>query len=265
MVMDRRGRECCSHLWRGAGRCFPKRRFVDAHGVAAPDEIVAGPGLRPQHGQQNVSNDPRRKASPAQRPTGDEGEQGLGAYQKQGGERDARPSAQPELGRGERGRARSSSRLVVRISGAKCSGKVARRRRAQRICRDQTSFSRRAPEGLLERLTDEMGVAALGVDELGRRRVFGDLGAERFDAPAGLEDVAPPQHRLALGEAESGGLGRILPARLIGVEKGALDLRAERLGPRPDRRRADDAGVGAPARQAVAGYSRLASARWNWR
>jgi len=105
------------------------------------------------------------------------------------------------------------------------------------------------PERLLERLIDQMGVEALGADEFGRGGVLGDFGAERLDAAAGLEDVAPPQHRLALSEAESEGLGRILPARLIGVEERALDVRPERLRPRTDRRRADDAGVGAPARQ----------------
>ena len=40
----------------------------------------------------------------------------------------------------------------------------------------------------------------------------------------------------------------ILPARLVGVEERAFDLGGEALGARADRRGADDAGVGAPAR-----------------
>ena len=69
-------------------------------------------------------------------------------------------------------------------------------------------------ERLLERLVDEAGVIPLGVDELGRGRVFGDLGPQSLNPAARFQDFAPPQHRLALGEAVTGGLACILPARL---------------------------------------------------
>ena len=52
-----------------------------------------------------------------------------------------------------------------------------------------------------------------------------------------------------MGEADAAGVGGVLPARLIGVEEGAFDLGGETLGLRADRRRADDAGAGAPAGQ----------------
>ena len=145
--------------------------------------------------------------------------------------------------------AAKAKRLVVRISGAKKKGKVARLSRAQRSCRDQTSSQTPPAERLLERPVDEMGVQPLRPDELGRGGVFGDLRAQSFDASACFQHVPSPQHRLALREAVAGGFARILPARLIGVEEGAFDLGGEGLGPRADRRSADDAGVGAPARQ----------------
>ncbi len=72
---------------------------------------------------------------------------------------------------------------------------------------------------------------------------------ERADAAGALEIGAAPQHRLALREAETDGVGRILPARLIGVEEGALDLGPEAVRHAADGRGAQQSGVGAPAGQ----------------
>ena len=48
-----------------------------------------------------------------------------------------------------------------------------------------------------------MGVETLRADEFSRRGVLGDLRAERLDSAAGLDDVAPPEHRLALGKTKA--------------------------------------------------------------
>ena len=82
-----------------------------------------------------------------------------------------------------------------------------------------------------------------------RGGVFGDFGSERFNAAALLHDVAPPEHRLALREAEAGALAGILPARFKGVEKRALELGGEVFRIGADRRRTDNPAVVAPARQ----------------
>ena len=98
-----------------------------------------------------------------------------------------------------------------------------------------------------------MGAQPLRADQLGRRRVLGDLGAERLDAAARSKRLATPQHRLALSESVADALARILPARLIGVEEGALDL----------------GGEGLPAREPIGGAHTMpvserqrASSRW---
>ena len=85
--------------------------------------------------------------------------------------------------------------------------------------------------------------------ELGRGRVLGRFGRERAQ-PAGRLDIAAAiEQGLALREAEPDRVGGVLPARLIGVEEGAFDLRPESLRMAADRRRRHHAGVRPPARQ----------------
>ena len=90
---------------------------------------------------------------------------------------------------------------------------------------------------------------ARGAHQLGRRRVLGDLGRERPDAAAGVEERLLPEHALALREAEAEGLADILPARLEGVEEGAFHLGPEAVRARSGRGRADETGVGPPGGQ----------------
>ena len=67
-----------------------------------------------------------------------------------------------------------------------------------------------------------------------------------MEAAGPFQIAAPPQHHLALGEARPGAVGRVLPARLVGVEEGALEFGPHGLRPAADRRRAHEAGVVAP-------------------
>src|SRR5208283_4193148 len=98
---------------------------------------------------------------------------------------------------------------------------------------------RPSAERLIERSGGEARPQAGAAHQLGGRSVLGDLVAEPLDAAPRLEDIAPPQHRFALRETEAAGVGRVLPARLVGVEKRAFDFRRQRLWGRADRRRAD--------------------------
>src|SRR5271166_7022338 len=235
-----------SHLRRRSGRRLAEDGFVDAYRIAAPDDGVAGHGPAPQNGQQDVADDPGRGASPAQRPAGDESEQRFERVPKGRSEEDARPEAQSELGGGE------SRSADGQEAGRQDFGQELQRERRTAQSRPaqlpgpdvlETALSKR----LLEWPADEMSVQPLGANELCRGGVFRDLGAQRFDAAAGLENLAPPKHGLALSEAETRSFASVLPARLVGIEKGALDLCAEILRPRADRRRADNAGVRPPA------------------
>src|SRR5215470_2216000 len=79
------------------------------------------------------------------------------------------------------------------------------------------------------------------------RRVFGDFAAELLDTADAIEVGAAPQHGLALGEAPAETIDDILPARLIGVEESAFDLRPKPLRVRAGRRRGGKPGIGPPA------------------
>ena len=105
------------------------------------------------------------------------------------------------------------------------------------------------PERLAEGAIDEAHALAGTAHDLGRRRILGDLGAERADAAGALQIGAAPQHGLALRKAEADRVGGVLPARLIGVEEGALDLGPEPVRHAADGRRAQESRVGAPAGQ----------------
>ena len=97
----------CSHLWRGPRCCFPKRGFVDAHGVAAPDEAVAGPGSRPQEGA-GAGREGCRRAGFANldRPAGHRSEQApLSAYQNRAPSATLVQALSAEFRRGESGQA----------------------------------------------------------------------------------------------------------------------------------------------------------------
>ena len=104
-----------------------------------------------------------------------------------------------------------------------------------------------APQRLAERAVDKPHAPSCSPHDLGRGGVFGDLGTQRLDATRLLQIGAAPQHGLALREAEADAIGGVLPARLVGVEEGALDLGPEALRHAADRRRAQETGVGAPA------------------
>ena len=102
---------------------------------------------------------------------------------------------------------------------------------------------------MAEGAIDETHAFAGAAHHFGRRRVLGNFGPEGADAAGALEVGAAPQHRLALGETETDGIGRILPARLVGVEEGAFHLGPEAVRQAADGRGAQQAGVGAPAGQ----------------
>ena len=124
---------------------------------------------------------------------------------------------------------------------------MARRNFAQRTCRDQICRSAAHSQRLAESTIDETHAFAGATHDLGRRRVLGNFGTEGADAAGAFEIEAAPQHRLALSEAETDGVGGILPARLIGVEEGALHLGPEAVWQAADGRGAQQSGVGAPA------------------
>src|SRR6516165_7298087 len=97
------------------------------------------------------------------------------------------------------------------------------------------------PEGLLERSIDEAHPQARRAHDLGRCRILGGLSAERANAAGRFEVGAPPQHGLALGEADAERIGEILRARLVAVEESAFEIGPQAEGPAACRRRADEA------------------------
>ena len=106
-----------------------------------------------------------------------------------------------------------------------------------------------AAERLRQGPVDEAYFEPGATDDFGCRGVFSDFLAKRLDASGALEIFAPPQHRLALGEASAEAIDDILPARLIGIEESAFDLGPKSVRTGADRRRRDKAGVGAPTRE----------------
>ena len=151
-----------------------------------------------------------------------------------------------------------------RSPGRKKSGNEARRSRAQRTCRPQTSRAPRRPSGCANGASTRRTRNPARARSWSRRHPR-QLGAERADAAGRFEHGAPPQHRLALGEAEAERVGAVLPARLVGVEEGAFELGPEAVRAASDRRRADQPGVRSPGARSAAGCSRAASARWSRR
>jgi len=97
--------------------------------------------------------------------------------------------------------------------------------------------------GGVERLGDEIAEDAAATKLVRRAHLRPRLAAGL------IEQRLAPQHGLALGEAEAGRLCGVLPARLIGVEEGAFEMGGEAVRAGADRRRADEAGAVAPARQ----------------
>src|SRR5204862_2016785 len=104
-------------------------------------------------------------------------------------------------------------------------------------------------ERLWERPIDEPHLEPRAAHHLGGGGVFSDFARQCSDAARALEVRAPPQHGLALGEAEAQRVGEILPARLIGIEERAFELGPYALRPAADRRRGDEPGIRAPARK----------------
>src|SRR6516225_5301814 len=108
-------------------------------------------------------------------------------------------------------------------------------------------FLEAAPsERLLERSIDEAHPQARRAYYLGRCRILCSLRAERADAAGGFEVGAPPQHGLALGEADAERVGEILRARLVAVEEGAFEVRPETVRLAARRWRTDETGIGPP-------------------
>lgn len=81
------------------------------------------------------------------------------------------------------------------------------------------------------------------------RGILGNLAAQPFKAAGPRHDLAVEHHGLALGKAEAGAVGQQLPARLKTVQPGAFQFGSKAGRCRTDRRRADEAGVGAPGRK----------------
>src|SRR3984893_1398765 len=100
---------------------------------------------------------------------------------------------------------------------------------------------------LLERSTDDPHPQSLLAHQLGRGCIFGDLASKRADAASPLENLPAPQHGLALREADPDAVGEALPARLVGIEKGAFELRPGAYGRASDRWRANETGARTPS------------------
>ena len=137
----------------------------------------------------------------------------------------------------------------VKISGRKYSRKLARRSRAQRNWRFQTSAALRRPSGCASGRSTSRTLRPAPRTILVAAASSATSLAERLDAAGGVEIGAPPQHGFALREAEAERVDDILPARLIGVEERAFDLGPNPVRPAADRRRGDKPGIVAPARE----------------
>jgi hypothetical protein len=67
--------------------------------------------------------------------------------------------------------------------------------------------------------------------------------------PPARSRSARRHHGFALGKTEAETVDQILPARLIGIEERAFDLGPDSVRPAADRRRGDEPGIRAPARE----------------
>ena len=221
---------------------------LDLHFIAAPDEVVASQGADEQRRQQQVANEPIERRQRRDVPAGGSGERHFGAVPQRGKAGHAKRHRQAE----RTGQKRDADHRKY-AAGKDFRQEIQQKTRSPQPRPAQLAipdFGGAAPaERLRQRPINQPHLKTGAAHHFGRHGVLGDLLAERLDAARGVKIGAPPQHGLALRETEAERVDDILPARLIGVEESAFDLRPNPGRPATDGRRGDKSGVVAPARE----------------
>ena len=190
----------------------PRRRpaaasYLDRHGVAAPDHAVGDEGVGPDEREDEIARQAGERQAPGQEPAHPAREGEFRPVPEEEHRHDRRERVPPGRERGvSPGRERHGRAGEDLGREEQGKGDAAQPRPAELPVDDLARLAR--PEGLLEGGVHEMDVQARGAHQLRRRRVLGDLGRERPDAAARVEEGLLPEHALALGEAEAEGLAR---------------------------------------------------------